>query len=291
MIVRGIDFTSRPASGKRLVCVEATLASGVLAVAGLSKWPSFEGFEQALQLPGPWIAGIDFPFGQARRFIETIGWPTPWPAYVAHAAGLGRQGFRASLDAYRASRATGDKEHRRMTDKAAAAISPQKLYGVPVGLMFYEGAQRLVSAGVTVPGLQAGDPERIVVEAYPGCLARHLIGRRPYKTDDRQRQTPEQHRARRDMLEAILGGALESRYGFRVDAKTELADDPSGDSLDALLCAVQAAWAWTMREAAYGMPIDCDRLEGWIADPLLTVASGVPTRARQRAVEGAVEGA
>jgi hypothetical protein len=37
----------------------------------------------ALQRPGLWIADIDFPFGQARRFIETIGWPRSWPTMFA----------------------------------------------------------------------------------------------------------------------------------------------------------------------------------------------------------------
>ena len=57
--------------------------------------------------------------------------------------------------------------------------------------MFYKGAPRLVRAGVTTPGLSDGDPGRAVVEAYPGVLARALIGRRSYKNDDRKRQTSE----------------------------------------------------------------------------------------------------
>lgn len=65
-----------------------------------------------------------------------------------------------------------DSEHRRQIDKQARSISPQKLYGVPVGKMFFEGAPRLVDAGVSVPGLLRGDPGRVVVEAYTGVLAR-----------------------------------------------------------------------------------------------------------------------
>jgi hypothetical protein len=44
--------------------------------------------------------------------------------------------------------------------------------------MFFEGPPRLLDAGVTIPYVQVGDPRRIVVEAYPGVLARQLIGRR-----------------------------------------------------------------------------------------------------------------
>ncbi len=177
MKIYGIDFTSRPRPGKPITCLECCLDGLRLEAGEPTEWRDFEGFEAALQRPGPWIAGIDFPFGQSRTFIENIGWPDTWAGYVDHAAGLGREGFRAALDAYRAARAPGDKEHRRATDRATGAISPQKLYGTPVGLMFFEGAPRLRKAGVRIPGLQNGEPERIVVEAYPGVLARRLIGK------------------------------------------------------------------------------------------------------------------
>ena len=41
-------------------------------------------------------------------------------------------------------------------------------------------------------------------------------------------------------------------------------DDASGDSLDAVLCAVLAAWAWRRRAEGWGLPADTDPLEGWI---------------------------
>jgi hypothetical protein len=269
MKVFGIDFTSRPRRAKPIVCLPCSLEGDLLRASTPRSWSGFEGFEQALRRPGPWITGIDFPFGQPRRLVENLGWPPSWPAYVRQAGSLGRDGFRAALDAYRADRPRGDKEHRRTTDIAAGAISPQKLYGVPVALMFLEGAPRLLDAGVTIPHLLEGDPGRIVVEAYPGMLARALIGRRSYKHDARRRQSPELRRARREMLEAILGGALRVTHGLTVQAPVSLADDPTGDELDALLCAVQAAWAWRQRARGFGAPASIDPLEGWIADPSL----------------------
>ena len=125
---------------------------------------------------------------------------------------------------------------------------------------------------MSIPALQAGDPLRIVVEAYPGVLARHLIGRASYKTDDKKQQTGELRDWRRIMLGRILTGRIESLYGLRVEASKHLdamLDDPSGDEIDSLLCAIQAAWAWSMKDRNYGTPAGADsRLEGWIADPI-----------------------
>ena len=154
MKIYGIDFTSAPKRNKPITCLECRLESNKLEAGELIEWRDFEGFEVALRRTGPWIAGIDFPFGQSRKFIENIGWPDTWQGYVAHVGSLGRKGFRSVLDGYRANRPAGDKEHRRTTDTKAGSKSPQKLYGTPVGLMFFEGAPRLLKAGVTIPNRQ-----------------------------------------------------------------------------------------------------------------------------------------
>lgn len=266
MDIFGIDFTSRPSRRKPLTLARCILRGERLDFVAMDALPTFAEFERLLRVPGPWIAALDFPFGHARRFVEGIGWPLDWASYVATAHRLGRDGYRQALEAYKADRPLGDKEHRRAADKVAASISPQKLYGVPVALMFFEGAPRLVASGVTVPGLQAGDPQRIVVEGYPGIVARRLIGRRSYKNDDRARQTPALLESRHALLAALRAQSV-ARYGIAVEAPDAIADDPSGDQLDAFICAVQAAWAWRRRERGFGMPADADRLEGWIADP------------------------
>ena len=267
MRVLGIDFTSSPGRRKPITCLNCTLRGSVLRAGKLEEWTDFSEFEEALQRRGPWIAGMDFPFGQSRRFIENSGWPGNWRDYVMYARSLGKKEFRYTLDTYRQHRSKGDKEHRRQTDVAAGSISPQKLYGVPVGLMFFEGAPRLVEAGVTVPHLQQGDPKRIVIEAYPGVLARQIIYRRKYKDDTRSKQTVEQREARQDILAGLRGEYLVARYGIRIKAPDSLCEDPMGDRIDALLCAIQAAWAWRNRKNNFGAPLSVDPLEGWIAYP------------------------
>jgi hypothetical protein len=123
---------------------------------------------------------------------------------------------------------------------------------------------RLVEAGVHLPSLHEGDPQRVALEAYPGLLARELIGARPYKSDEAARQTDERLIARKDLLHALELGR--SRLGLRValrDAlRDEIAAEPQGDLLDAVLCLVQAAWAST--QPRWGLPETVDPLEGWI---------------------------
>jgi hypothetical protein len=82
------------------------------------------------------------------------------------------------------------------------------------------------------------------------------------------KQTPELYEARRDIMNGLLSQALEL-YGFAIEAPAGLCDDPAGDHLDALLGAIQAAWAWDNRANRFGVPRTADPLEGWITDPAI----------------------
>ena len=254
-----------------MTCLEAEFDGETLHYVGLERWTDFSSFETFLASDGPWVAGMDFPFGQARRFVENIGWPDSWTGYAGLVSGLSRPDFRTLLDDYRRDRAPGDKEHKRDTDALTGAVSSQKLYGVPVALMFYEGVPRLLASSVSIPLLRPTPDSRVALESYPGKLARDLIGRRAYKQDVRDKQTDEQSQARHDLLAALTRGEA----GIDVSAPTSLADDPMADELDALLCAVQAAVATT--RPGYGIPPTADPLEGWIAGTSVDAASqGVP---------------
>ncbi len=268
-MILGIDFTSAPTAKKPITCVRAEFDGDTLRVVELLRWPGFEQFEAALEAAGPWVAGIDFPFGQSRRFIENAGWPLTWADYVAVVAALDRKGFRRFLEDYKQHRPAGDKHHKRRCDVNSRSQSPQTLYGTPVGLMFFEGAPRLLKAGVHLPYHHDGDLSRVALEAYPGIVARQLIGNRGYKSDTRNKQTGEQREAREDLWRLLTGVEGRGLFGFSIDASIKLVDDPGADDLDALLCAVQAAWGWSRKSQGYGAPPDLDRLEGWISDPFL----------------------
>ena len=193
--VLGVDFTSAPRPRKPITVARGRLVAGALALEAIDPiydWPAFEGL---LAERGPWIGGFDFPFGLPREAVIDLGWPGDWPALVAHCAALGRTELRAAFDAYRASRPAGRKYPHRATDLPAGSHSPIKLVNPPVALMFLEGAPRLARAGVTIPGLAAGDPQRVAVEAYPGLAAR-AITRASYKSDESRKQTAERRRVR-----------------------------------------------------------------------------------------------
>jgi hypothetical protein len=242
----------------------------VLRLERLDALPSLADFEALLSEPGPWFGAFDFPFGLPRELIEALDWPREWRALMAHYATLERRAIRDTFAAFCASRPVGAKFAHRSCDRPAGSSPSMKWVNPPVAFMLHAGVPRLVGAGVHLPGLHEGDRTRIALEAYPGLLARELIGTRSYKSDDRARQTPERLIARKDLLEALEQGR--SRLGLRVAMthaqRDALAADASGDRLDALLCLVQAAWASTRPD--HGMPPVADPLEGWIvsADPL-----------------------
>lgn len=264
--ILGVDFTSAPRRAKPIVVARGHAAHGAFALGAIEPLDDWPAFERLLAAPGPWIGGFDFPFGLPRAAVRDLGWPLRWDALVRHCAGLGRVAFRSALDAYRATRPAGDKYPHRATDLPAASHSPVKLVNPPVALMFLEGAPRLLAAGVTLPGLRAGDPGRVAIEAYPGLAARALT-RASYKSDEKRKQTPARRAARRALVGRLArdGGP----FGFRLEGTrallASLVDDPTGDRLDAALAAMQAAWCLRRRARNFGLPREVDPLEGWIA--------------------------
>jgi hypothetical protein len=185
---------------------------------------------------------------------------------VRHCAALGRADFRAALDAYRETRPTGRRYAHRATDVPAHSHSPLKLVNPPVGLMFLEGAPRLLAAGVGIAGMHAGDPARLAIEAYPGLLARRL-GAGSYKSDERRKQTAARRAARETIVGALADGRTPSGLRLAADAEAHaaLVDDPSGDRLDAVLALMQAGGCARSGPPHFGLPAAFDALEGWIA--------------------------
>lgn len=236
---------------------------------GLQGFESLHDFGNWLAEPGPWLGAFDLPFGLPHELVATLDWPQDWHACMRHYAALTRAQIREQFMAFCAARPAGAKFAHRATDVPAGSSPSMKWVNPPVAWMMHAGVPLLLAAGVHLPGLHAGDARRVALEGYPGALAREILGRTSYKSDECARQTPERRAARVRLIEALMRGQTRLGLSLVLDAGQErvLADDASGDALDAALCLMQAAWAERARaagDALCGLPAALDPLEGWI---------------------------
>ena len=284
----GVDFSSRPSRRKPIVMATGSLHGAVLRLTGLQRFETLQAFGEWLQQPAPWVGGFDLPFGLPRELVTTLGWPTDWAACMQHYSALSREQVRDTFAAFCKARPVGAKFAHRACDGQSGASPSMKWVNPPVAYMLHAGVPLLRAAGVEFPAhgpalwpadapvrdsghqgapahsVADGAARRVALEAYPGLLARELIGRRSYKSDDRAKQTPDRLIARKDIVEALEQGR--TRLGLRLKLtaaqRDSLADDASGDALDAVLCLLQAGWA--QRTPGWGLPARVDPLEGWI---------------------------
>ncbi len=268
----GCDFSSSPTPRKPIVVALGHAKAGRVQLQSLLRFDTLVSFADWLKQPQAWVGGFDLPFGLPRELVEHLQWPTDWLACMRHYSALSRADIRATFKAFCDARPVGGKFAHRATDTPAGSSPSMKWVNPPVAYMLHAGVPLLIEAGVTLPRLHVpvASPEslRVALEAYPGLLARELIGNTSYKSDDKTKQTPERLIARKQLLQALEVG--QTRLGLRLKLThaqhDTLVDDASGDSLDAVLCMVQAAWAQAQHEkgdAHYGLPA-CDPLEGWI---------------------------
>lgn len=268
----GCDFTSAPSRRKPITLAVGHVDRGRVVLVGMERLETLAAWSERLGRSEAWVGGFDLPFGLPREVVTTLAWPIDWRACMAHYASLDRATIRDAFAAFCDARPVGGKFAHRATDVPAGSSPSMKWVNPPVAFMLHAGVPRLIDAGVTLPGLHAGDPSRIALEAYPGLLARSVLGNTSYKSDDKARQTPDRLIARKTLVNALESGLAPLLHDAQLRLKLShaqrdaLADDASGDSLDAVLCLLQAAWAQEQHVAGHpcwGLP-DFDPLEGWI---------------------------
>jgi len=293
MKVYGLDFTSAPTAStsqairqKRLKLAECEFDNGELSVKGFrllngKSAGDFSAFEKWLNSAGPWVAGIDFPFGQPAEFVHFCGEPADWGGYVEGFAKsvkvdntiLPSFEFKVRLHMAIREEKGGKQLLSRACDRKAGSQSPMKLEFIPVGKMFAKGAHRLLRSSCQILPMRPSQDNRLIFEAYPALVVRNYISRDSYKADDPNKQTKEHVDARKQIVNAIRSERkVKDQYGFTVQLTDEFANvcvaDVTGDTLDSILCAMQGAWAWSKRESNYGIPVDASiKDEGWIVDP------------------------
>lgn len=265
MRILGVDFTSSPSRRKAITVAYAKLVDFRLEIEAVQRLQDFASFEALLNSPGPWLGAFDFPFGLPRELVETLRWPTDWPELVTTVGTMERSEFRSALTSVRESRPMGARYIARRGDAMAGSSSPMKLVNPPVGLMFFEGAPRLLRAGVSVLPCAPSTDLRIALEAYPGYLARKITSA-SYKKDGREGMSPSRLQARTTLAEALVS-APASVSGITVkfseNLKASCIADGSGDTLDAVMCAIQAAQS-VVAGSSFAIPSAADPLEGWI---------------------------
>lgn len=262
----GCDFSCSPTRRKPIVIAQGTAANGRVLLSSLERLDSLDSFEKWLAQDREWVGAFDFPFGLPRELVIDLGWPMQWIGLIHHYVCLSRLDIRNSFAAFCNARPTGKKFVHRSTDRLAGSSPSMKWVNPPVAFMLHAGVPRLLSAGVHLPGLHPGNCSRIALEGYPGMLAREILGNRSYKSDIKAKHTPDRLIARKDLIMALEHGQtrLSLRLKLSHAQRDALVDDASGDSLDAVLCLVQAAWGAQQGAPLYGLPIDLDVLEGWI---------------------------
>lgn len=268
----GCDFSSSPSRRKPIVLALGRRDGARVQLLGLERIETLPALAQWLAQPQPWVGGFDLPFGLPRELVTTLGWPTDWRACMQHYRSLTREQIREAFAGFCDARPVGGKFAHRTTDGPAGSSPSMKWVNPPVAYMLHAGLPLLLDAGVYLPGLMppgTGDAQCVALEAYPGLLAREVLQRRSYKSDDRAKQTPDRLIARKDLVNALELG--QTRLGLRLKLshaqRDALVQDASGDSLDAVLCLLQAAWAQQQHDqgnALYGLPPGLDTLEGWI---------------------------
>lgn len=280
MRIYGIDFTSAPLPprsrskpGKCLTCAVADLdeCGCTLTINKIYKWVSFRGFVKLLTCEQSWVAAIDFPFGLPKEFLDALSWGNTWAEYVAQVEKAGKECFEKQV------RTFGMRLMRRV-DELAHSRSPLQLDYIPVCKMFFQGAQRLLRSSVDIVPVRRTDSCAKILEAYPALVGEKCGHRNGYKQDNPRKQNCEQRTARENIVNYLHSDKCLHDYGFRVSnssLENKMLSDPTGDTLDAVLCAVQSAWGYIHRNENYGLAHDANVLEGWIADPSLLIDRGL----------------
>lgn len=279
MLLIGCDFSSRPSPRKPIVMALGQARDGVVTLDTLQAMPTLGGFAGGLRHVGPWVGGFDFPFGLPRELVQALGWPASWRDCMRTYGELSRPQIRTLFAAFCNAREPGRKFAHRATDRWAGSSPSMKWVNPPVAYMMHAGVPLLIEAGVAIPGLFAGDaadvdvrgrPRRIALEAYPGLLAREVLGRDSYKSDERIKQTVQRAERRACLVDALEHGRtrLDMRLRLTPAQRQSLIADGSGDQLDAVLCLLQAAWGQHQGWPNFGLPMPIDPLEGWIVSAL-----------------------
>ena len=262
----GVDFSSRPTARKPVVVAMGHASRVQVRVEEFQRFTSLDAFGQWLAHTPRWTGGFDLPFGLPRELVAALRWPLDWPRCMDHYASLERRQIRDTFAAFCAARPAGAKFAHRACDRPAGSSPSMKWVNPPVAYMLHAGVPLLRAAGAHLPAHESPvvHAPRVALEAYPGLLAREVVAARSYKSDEPAKRDDARLLARLALVDALCEGRTRLALSLALAAgqRAALVDDASGDTLDAVLCLLQVAWA--ARQPGWGLPDAVDPLEGWI---------------------------
>ena len=136
----------------------------------------------------------------------------------------------------------------------------------PVAYMLHAGVPLLLAAPASLPAhAHVGDPQRVALEAYPGLLAREVVGPRSYKSDERAKHTDDRLWARIAIVDALCEG----RTRLQLQACVERCAARHAARRCQRRCARRGAVPGAggvggERGRTTALPASVDPLEGWI---------------------------
>lgn len=273
--VAGVDVTSAPRRGKPITMARGRVEGDRLAIIAVDDLVTFDEYRDALRALPPSLVAIDHPFGLPRAFLEQVEWTGDWRRVVERGRELGMAGFIAEVAAFRDGQAVGSKHPLRAIDLLAGSASPVNVVNPPVGRMWQTCAPILLEVDADVRPVRANPGANVTaIEGYAALVAQNLVGTRAYKSESAGGDTAARRKARHALIEALGQPVCLEVYGVAVTLPAQLRlafrESHKADRLDAVLCAVQAAWAG--RQPGLGIPADADPLEGWTPDPITVAA-------------------
>jgi len=310
MIIYGIDFSSSPSpkasrakDAKWMYLASCKLEGNCLTVTSLTplngkKADDYTELKTLLSLDGPWVAGIDVPFGMPIECVEYFQWilaedpEQNWTKYVERVRQMKtRKEFKKKIGDWRhptklkkqksVDVPTDEKESvrkYRLIDRLIKSQSPMNCVRPAVGSMFFEACGLLSANAASIPPVRLmNEEDRQIVETYPRMVVDRLLEEsKEYKEADGLEDVREQIVKR--LSDSGESSLIQQWYGLTVamdeNTANECVADKAGDKIDSVLCAVQAAWA--SRQDRFGIPQfnssvlnGIVALEGWVPDPFL----------------------
>jgi signal transduction histidine kinase len=273
MKIFGINFTANPTDKNPIAVALCDFKkSHGLSVHKVESLTSISEFEEFLKQKGPWFAGVNFPLGQPKQFLDKTALPAGWNTYIKEIQKWKQTGFEKKVKQYINKLPKGNKLPLRITDIFAGTESPLRITGNHSMHRFFEGSNCVLKSGASIIPCLPKKDNRIIIETLPELVAQR------FKVHDAQgkRKKSEAENIHKEVIKGLETPEFEHDFDFKLfiddTLKLQCIEDVKGLSLDAILSAVQTGWSYNMGKPNYGIP-DLQhpsiQSEGWIIDPSL----------------------